>query len=156
MADIEGEIVINGPAEVVFDTVADERNEPRYNARVRNVEKVTAGPIGTGTKFRAQTVRMGRAAKMIIVYTEFDRPRQLASATHMSSMDFHGIFTFDPVPEGTRMRWSWNVQPRGLLSLIRPLILRVGRRQEHTIWSALKRHIEQQPRPAASDQSQPL
>jgi hypothetical protein len=31
MADINGEIIIHRPVEEVFDFVADERNEPRYN-----------------------------------------------------------------------------------------------------------------------------
>jgi hypothetical protein len=35
MVRVEGEIVINRPVEEVFDFVADERNEPRYNSRIR-------------------------------------------------------------------------------------------------------------------------
>jgi hypothetical protein len=34
MARVEGEIIIQRPAEDVFDFVADERNEPRYNSRM--------------------------------------------------------------------------------------------------------------------------
>jgi hypothetical protein len=34
VAHIEGEIVIDRPVEEVFDVVADERNEPRYNPRL--------------------------------------------------------------------------------------------------------------------------
>jgi hypothetical protein len=45
-APIEGEIQIAQPPEAVFDVVADERNEPRYNPRLSEVEKITPGPIG--------------------------------------------------------------------------------------------------------------
>jgi hypothetical protein len=34
MPCIQGEIIIQRPAEEVFDFVADERNEPRYNPRM--------------------------------------------------------------------------------------------------------------------------
>jgi uncharacterized protein YndB with AHSA1/START domain len=34
VARIDGEIVIAAPVEQVFDMVADERNEPRYNPRM--------------------------------------------------------------------------------------------------------------------------
>jgi hypothetical protein len=34
MAQIEGEIIIGRPPEVVFDLVADERNEPSFNPRM--------------------------------------------------------------------------------------------------------------------------
>ena len=50
-ATIEGEIIINRPIEEVFDFVADERNEPRFNPHMRRAEKVGDGPIGVGTHF---------------------------------------------------------------------------------------------------------
>jgi hypothetical protein len=34
VAHIEGEIIMQRPVEEVFDFVADERNEPRYNRRM--------------------------------------------------------------------------------------------------------------------------
>ena len=43
MARINGELVINRPVEEVFDFVADERNEPRYNPRIRRAEKLSPG-----------------------------------------------------------------------------------------------------------------
>ena len=79
MARIEGQIVINRPVEVVFDFVADERNEPRFNPQMRRVEQISAGPIGLGTEFRAETLSMGRTVEMVIEFTTFERPRQLAS-----------------------------------------------------------------------------
>jgi len=59
MAQIEGEIIINRLVEEVFDIVADERNEPRYNPRLLWVEQISSGPIGRGTRFRAATKTMG-------------------------------------------------------------------------------------------------
>ena len=81
---------------------------------------------------------------MIIEFTGYDRPRRLASSTHMSSMDTHGGLTFDPVPEGTRMRWSWEVEPRGILKVMRPLVAWMGRRQEQRIWTSLKHLLDGQ------------
>lgn len=49
MACIDGEIIIAAPVEQVFDMVADERNEPRYNPRIVGVEKTSQGPVGRGT-----------------------------------------------------------------------------------------------------------
>ena len=49
---IEGQIDIGRPVEEVFDFAADERNEPRYNPKIHQVEKVTEGPIGVGTGIR--------------------------------------------------------------------------------------------------------
>ena len=42
------------------------------------------------------------------------------------------------------MRWSWNLEPRGVLKLMSPLVVRMGRRQEKTIWAGLKNLLEGQ------------
>lgn len=142
MVHIHGEIVIQRPPEEVFDVVADTSKEPEYNPRMNRAERITDGPIGVGTRFKAATASMGRPVDMIIEITDYQRPRSLASTTHMSSMDLRGTLTFDPVPEGTRMRWSWDLQPSGALKLFNPLIATMGRRQEQAIWTGLKHHLE--------------
>ena len=142
MVHIEGEIFINRPVEEVFDVVADERNEPRYNPRLLWVEKVSSGPIGRRTQFRASTKTMGRPVQMTIEFTDYERPRHLASLTHLPTMEIRGALSFDPVPEGTRMGWSWELQPRGVLRLLTPLIARMGKRQEEAIWAGLKQFLE--------------
>jgi uncharacterized membrane protein len=139
---VEGEIVINRPVDEVFDFVADERNEPRYNPKMRVAEQISDGPIGVGTRFRAETVSMGRTVEMVIEFTDFERPRQIEETVHMSSMDLQGGMTFDPVAGGTRMRWSWDLEPHGGLRLMSPMITSMGRRSEQTIWAGLKRLLE--------------
>ena len=51
MARIEGAIVIGRPLDVVFDYVADQSNEPRYNPRIVRTEKTSQGPVGRGARF---------------------------------------------------------------------------------------------------------
>ncbi len=63
MAHIEGEILIGRSVEDVFDFVADERNEPRYNPRMLRAEKISPGPIGAGTRFRAEMSRETSASR---------------------------------------------------------------------------------------------
>jgi hypothetical protein len=55
------------------------------------------------------------------------------------------IRSFDPVAEGTRMRWSWDVQTPRALKPLMPLVERLGRRQERRVWSSLKQLLEGQP-----------
>jgi hypothetical protein len=142
MVRIDGEIVIERPADGVFDFVADARNEPRYNPMMRRVEQISEGPIGVGTRFRAETVRMGRPVDMVIEFTRFERPRRIEESAHMSSMELHGALTFEPLPEGTLMRWAWDVRPRGVLKMMGPLVARMGRRQERAVSRGLKALLE--------------
>jgi hypothetical protein len=141
MVHIVGEIVIDRRVEEVFGFVADERN--RYDPRVRRAEKLTAGPIGVGTRFRSETTSMGRPIEMVIEITAHERPHQLGSSTHLSSMDIHSTLSFEPVPGGTRMRWSSDLEPRGFLRLASPLVAWMGRRQARGIWAHLKRVLKE-------------
>jgi len=147
MAHVEGQLIIHRPVDEVFDFVADERNEPRYNPQMRRAEQTSAGPIGVGATFCAESTSRGRLVEMTITYTDYERPRRLTSSTHLSNMDIQGTLTFDPVPEGTQMRWSWELEPRGMLKLMTPVVAVIGRRQERSIWTGLKRCLEAQEAP---------
>jgi len=124
MAKIEGEIVIDRPVEEVFDFAADQSNEPQYNPQMLRAEKITPGPVGTGTKFRSAVASIGRTAEMLIEYTSYDRPRRLASITTMQQADISYTLTFEPAGTGTRMRWSGQVHPKRAFRLLGPLITR--------------------------------
>ncbi|HEV7187040.1 MAG TPA: SRPBCC family protein [Blastococcus sp.] len=142
MADIQGEVLIRRPVEEVFDFVADERNEPTYNPGMLVSEKVTEGPIGVGTRFRATFRSRRRPLDMQIEYTAFDRPYLLASTSRMAAADFSGTLTFTPTPAGTRLRWSWQARPKGAMRLLAPVFAPVGARQERRTWTLLRDHLE--------------
>jgi len=139
MARVEGEITISRPVEEVFDFVADERHEPRYNTRMIRAEQISEGPIGEGTRFRTELRTMGRTMLMVVEFTDYERPSRLASVTRSSMMETEGALTSEPVHGGTRMRWSWEVRLRGAMKLMAPLVGVIGRRQEREIWGSLKR-----------------
>jgi hypothetical protein len=110
MAGIQGELLINRPVAEGFDFVADERNESRYNPRIRRAEKLTTGPIGRGTRFHAEAVSLGRTVGMTIDYTAYEPPRRLVSSIHMVAADIVGTLRFHPVSGGTRLDWSWELR----------------------------------------------
>ncbi|SDO69785.1 Polyketide cyclase / dehydrase and lipid transport [Nakamurella panacisegetis] len=142
MPHIQGEVLIRRPVEEVFDFVADERNEPTYNPNMIGAEKITPGPIGVDTRFRA-TVRSGRRPlPMRVRYTAFERPHLLGSTTQMAAAEFSGTLTFDPIPGGTRLRWSWQARPKGAMRLLTPVFVPIGARQERRMWTRLRDNLE--------------
>lgn len=148
---VAGEIVIGRPVEDVFDYVADERHEPSFNARMSRVELLTPEPIGVGSRFGVEMTMMRRVFDMTVELTAFERPRLLGSVSRSLPRGRKGrplltvgSLTFDPVPEGTRMRWSWQVETPGAIGLLVPLVAWMGRRQERRVWCSLKRLMEEQ------------
>lgn len=152
---VQGEILIKQPIEVVFDYVADERNEPRYNSRMIRAEKLTPGPVGAGTKFNSLLHAVGRAAEMTIEFVEFDRPHRivLRGCTTVPNMEVHGDLAFEPDPSGTRMRWRWDLESHGMSQVLGPLVRIIGERQERTIWAGLKRLLEAEGRHATGEET---
>ena len=84
------------------------------------------------------------------------RPRRLASSTHVSTMEIDGTLDFDPVPDGTRMRWAWDLRPRGVLRLVSPLVARIGHHQEQVTWTNLKQVRETQQAASATAGRHPV
>jgi hypothetical protein len=144
MAAINGSIEIDCPVEEVFDFVADERNEPKYNPDLLQSTKVTDGPITVGTQFTAVRLSRGRSVDLTIEVTECDRPRRLGSHTTMQGADIRGVLTFDPIANRTRMCWTWQVRPTHFGWLLAPAVRAVGTRQERACWIGLKRYLERQ------------
>jgi Polyketide cyclase / dehydrase and lipid transport len=142
MPVITGEIVIHRPIEVVFDFVADERNEPLYNAALLSSDKVTDGPVGVGTRFHATHKSSRRPVEMEVEITTHDRPNRVASRTSMAWSEIEGELVFESEGDATRMRWAWDVRPKGIFNLLRPLVAAIGRRSENECWTGLKRYLE--------------
>jgi ligand-binding SRPBCC domain-containing protein len=119
------ETTIGRPVEEVFDFVTDARNEPRYNPRMLRARKTTPGPMGSGTRFVLMSKAMGRPVAVEYEITAYERPQRMISHTirGLPLVDIESVETFEPVMNGTRMRWEWEVGPRGGLGrLIVPVL----------------------------------
>jgi hypothetical protein len=145
MSRIAGEVVIGAAAEDVFDMVADERNEPRYNPRIARAEKVTPGPVGPGTRFVAQPKGMGSKGAMELEIVAYDRPRLLRNVVRSSYMHVEGTVTFADVDAGTRLAWDWTMRLRGPMRLLWPVLALAGPRWERRNWLGLKDYLESHP-----------
>ena len=142
MVRIRGETVVRRPVQEVFDFVADERNEPRFNPRMTRAEQLTPGPVGRGTRWGTTVVAGGRRQEMVTEVTEYDPPYVLGSRTLVGGSEVTGSVSFATEGARTRMRWDWEVRPRGWMRLLGPVIARVGARQEREIWEGMRRCLE--------------
>ncbi|HYN29162.1 MAG TPA: SRPBCC family protein [Dermatophilaceae bacterium] len=142
MSRVRGSLEIARPVEIVFDVVADQRNEPSYNPTMTESTKVTPGPVGAGTRFDATVMSRGTPLRVTIEYTSFERPHRIDSSSVMGGATMQGHVQCDPTPAGTRFSWDWVVTVTGPARFAGPLIGLIGRRRERTIWTGLKLHLE--------------
>jgi hypothetical protein len=142
MARIAGSITIDAPVGEVFDLVADERNEPKYNPRILRAEKVTEGPVGTGARFVAEPKSMGAKGAMTLEVLGYERPHRLHNVVRSSYLHADGTLTFEEVADGTRLSWDWEMDLVGPMRLLSPLLAAVGPRWERRNWVGLKEYVE--------------
>jgi len=142
MARIAGSITIDAPVEEVFDLVADERNEPRYNPRILRAEKVTEGPVGKGSRFVAEPRSVGVKGAMTMEVLDYERPHRLHNVIRSPYLQVEGALTFADVAEGTRLSWDWDMALVGPMRLVSPLLAAIGPRWERRNWVGLKEYVE--------------
>lgn len=142
MARITGQVTIGAPVDEVFDVVADERNEPRYNPRIVRAEKLSEGPVGAGARFVAEPKGVGSRGEMTLTILEYDRPRRLHNVVESSYMRVDGTLTFEDVEGGTRLRWDWDMGLVGRMRMLSPVLALIGPRWERRNWVGLKEYME--------------
>src|SRR5215211_9538961 len=145
MPRFQRETVINRPVEEMFDFVTDARNEPRYNPRILSAQKTTPGPIGRGTHFVLMSKAMGRPMAVEYEITAYERPQRMTSRTiqGLPLMNVESTETFEPANGGTRMRWVWEVNPRGTAGkLTTPVLARMLGRRLDKAFANIKRVLE--------------
>lgn len=142
MARISGAVMIDAPVAEVFDMVADERNEPRYNPRIGRAEKVSEGPVGKGARFVAEPRSIGARGRMTLEVVEYDRPHRLHTIVRSSYMHVDGRLTFEEVGGGTRLRWDWDMELVGPMRVLSPVLAVVGPGWERRNWVGLKQYME--------------
>ncbi|UZX02153.1 hypothetical protein F8G81_05620 [Arthrobacter sp. CDRTa11] len=139
MSVIRNSVVIRCKREDAFDYLSDHRAELEWNPKCMMMEKVTEGPAGLGTRYRAQW----KGSPLIEMETvAYERPR---TWTMHNGGPLEVTFTcrLEPVPEGTRLDVEFVPRPHGWFRLLFPVFLLVSRRDEaanmHHIRDALER-----------------
>jgi uncharacterized protein YndB with AHSA1/START domain len=135
----QGGVRISAPREMVFDYVADARNEPRWLPGARAVDKTDPGPVGLGSTFRGDYARAGPIEIEIV---QFERPTRLTFRGTAKGMTFDDAISFSEEDGATTLSAEMTTEPRGLFKLLAPLVGRTIRKQFAANWVKLKEAIE--------------
>jgi uncharacterized protein YndB with AHSA1/START domain len=133
------ETVIRRPPEDVFDYCSDLRSELRWNPKVQYVEKLTDGPVGVGTRYRAQWANSGTTTVEVVA---FDRPRSWETTTTARGMDVRFQGTVTDAGPGARHSAYLKLHPKGLAWLVAPLALLAMRRQDQQHMHRIREALE--------------
>lgn len=143
MIDVQQSTVIGRPAKSVFAFVSDQTNAPRWQRGLTEVQRLTDGPVGVGTRHRFVRRLMGRQMAGENEYTRYE-PGEFVAFKATSGgwpleasyrVEQHGV-------RGTRLTAKLEIRPTGPFRLLEPLIAAALRRDVEANLAALKGLLE--------------
>ncbi len=127
--ELEATIVIDRPVGEVFALWSEVERYPEWFGMSIEREKLTEGPIGVGTKYRAvDNLPPGRRTEITLEITAY-KPNELVAARLSEPINATWEARFQETGQGTRMTFHTVANPSGLQGLLAPLFVGWARRQ---------------------------
>ncbi|MBM7787385.1 SRPBCC family protein [Tenggerimyces flavus] len=128
------------PAEV-FAVAADPENQPRWDeAAMVGVEKLSAGPLARGSRYRGTWRRFG---VIDYIVAEYDPPRRFQHDAATSVGRVVHTFMFEPAGDHTRLTQEITVVEPNLVGLLMsPFTPAIMRRRLSELGDELKAYVE--------------
>jgi Polyketide cyclase / dehydrase and lipid transport len=139
VALVENAVDITCSPEDVFDYGVDLSREPEWNPKAKHVEKVTAGPIGVGTRFEAEFLR---GNPMTIEFVRFERPLAWDTVARSRRLDANGEGRVSATEVGAHLVMRMELRPKGALRVVLPVLSRFMHKQQERNLAAIKHALE--------------
>ena len=109
MRPITASQVVRRPPKEVFGFVALDyaRNHPRWDPMVTGTVNETGGAVRLGTRFVERRRLLGFPVNNVVDVTEFESDRGFSVRTTGGPIKRSVRWFFEPIPEGTHLRVSW-------------------------------------------------
>jgi uncharacterized protein YndB with AHSA1/START domain len=139
MPTITESLIIARPPEEVFDAASDPEKQLMWDPEfTQSVEKLTPGPLSRGSRYRGKFKQFGT---MEYEFADFERPKRFSHLTMMPMGEMSHTFTFEQVPEGTRLTQEGRLKPRLLGRIMWPMMSRMLRKRFRTIVSEVDEYL---------------
>jgi uncharacterized protein YndB with AHSA1/START domain len=150
MIRVEKTTVVRRPTDEVFAFVADQTNAARWQSGIVEVRRLTDGPPGVGTRHSFTRALMGRRMNAENEYVVFDPGKRVEFRT-TSGPKLLASYAVTPMPEGTRLTATIELDVSGIMSVADPLVARVLRRDVVENLARLKSVLEATPAAAPAE-----
>ena len=136
-------IEIERPIADVFAYWADLENGSEWASAVIERTKITDGPVGVGTRYRAVEQFPGRKVQFTVEITEFELNRRMAAIWEDLPVEAGWVATFEESNGGTRLTMIAQINPSGgLMKALIPLMSRWVKRANQKDLETLKARLE--------------
>jgi uncharacterized protein YndB with AHSA1/START domain len=138
MAVISNSVTIRCTPEEAFDYLSDNRNELEWNPGVVSIEKITDGPVGLGTRYKA---KWKSSPHVVVEIIEYERPHRWAGRNG-GPIEVFVRCRLEKVADGTKLFVDFEAVPHGWFKLIFPLFLTRIRKEERANMGYIRETLE--------------
>ena len=151
MAKVKVSTEVKGRVEQVFELFTDIEHAAERVSAIEKIEVLSTGPFNLGYRWNETRQVMGRIDSAMMEITSFERNRTYTVTHHKgavlgSGVRIDAVFTFEPVPAGTKVSIEFELHPEGLPpAMLAPLEWAIGGKVRHVLsddLDDLKRSIE--------------
>jgi carbon monoxide dehydrogenase subunit G len=139
MATVKVSTEVKAPVERVFELFTDIEHAANRVSGIKEVEALSPGSFNLGYRWIETRQVMGRLDSATMEITSFE-PNRRYTVTHYkggvlgSGVRIDTVFTFEPVPAGTKVSIEFELHPEGLPpALLLPLELAIGGKVRHVL-----------------------
>ena len=139
MAKIKVTTEVKAPVERVFELFTDIEHAAENVSSIKKIQVMSTGPFNLGYRWTETREVMGRLDDAAMEISAFERNRSYTITHHKGKILGEGvridtIFTFEPVPAGTRVSIEFELHPEGLPpGMLLPLEWAIGGKVRHVL-----------------------
>jgi carbon monoxide dehydrogenase subunit G len=142
MTKIERSILIDRPAEEVWEFVHDTANNLLWQTTLAESEKLTEGPMDVGTRVREVRHFLGLRIETTWEMTEYEPNSTSAIRGVSGPIPLSGRYRVEAVGDGTRFTVTGELDAHGLFKLAEPVFARIAGRELEANLGHLKDLLE--------------
>ena len=120
--DVAVEALIPCPREVVASYAGDPSNAPQWYANIVSVRWQTPPPVAVGSRMDFEARFLGRRLNYTYEVVELEPGQRLVMRTADGPFPMETTYTWESVPDGTRMRLRNRGTPSGFAKVAAPVM----------------------------------
>jgi uncharacterized protein YndB with AHSA1/START domain len=114
-------IEIAEPVDKVFSFISNLENTPRWNDDIVKTKKMSPGPIQEGTVFRQYRDGPGGAGEVVAIRLHAP-PERLELQARLADSPAQVTYELDALDGGTQITTEIELEPKGVMKLIAPVV----------------------------------
>lgn len=111
-------IAIRRPIDFIFSFVCSPQNDPQWMPKLGSGHKITAGPIGPGTRFQQSVILLGVPTDVQWEVVEFIPNRRVFGTSIAGPITFNGGYEFEQMKGSVRVSKFGKVRLPKLVSFM--------------------------------------